>query len=347
MENTEKEKNLDEKYLEQTWSAEGVEAFSRDLRGATLEKMVEMTKTAQWGPVRGVIIHEFLNKVGELDSCEEPIAQLVEEVIVTMLAEGVGNGVSGICKILQKFKSVAELGSSPVMGELIRALQDDQSGLSPDILPLLMLANSVIDAFPVIPSEVSQELTEHLSSLPAHTAVKNEANILLNRLAHTPLQPPVPGPSTPTKSDSDKSYTETEVKSFLYQRKLDWENQLRKRDRVAKEHLRENAELKAEVVKVRDSLVTCQEMITLREGKVEELERQIEVLHHKNLEVENKLEDNVGFLREKEHQISLLEEKVEKLDTENTILGNENRSLSENNRELRSYVAELIDRTEK
>eukprot|EP01063_Lacrimia_lanifica_P006321 TRINITY_DN13820_c0_g1_i2.p1 TRINITY_DN13820_c0_g1~~TRINITY_DN13820_c0_g1_i2.p1 ORF type:complete len:441 (+),score=126.66 TRINITY_DN13820_c0_g1_i2:63-1385(+) len=247
------------------------------------------------------------------------------------------------------------------------------------VLRFLSLANTLLDHAPAAahaPPEVVQELRARLARIeaPKHGAAASEATLLASRLAQAgpglstavmpvPATPPKAAsprehasksaPTTPVKSatataaaagGSGRAYTEAEVKSFLYQRKLEWEQQLRKRDRALVAKTAELDTLKEKAEQLDASVVSLTEQLAGRDTECTELKATVDSLHQRNIETENKLEECNIFLREREHQVTILEGKNSTLHKEIAVLANESRVLAANNKELEAYVAELMEK---
>ncbi|KAJ9446165.1 hypothetical protein DIPPA_31651 [Diplonema papillatum] len=305
--------------------------------------------------VRSLLIHTIAGQTARMPDADVPLAAVGELILRTMVGDTLQATVHVASVHLVRFPQLAETCSTAVMAELLRAFSHPSQG-APDcsdteLLLLLMLANSVFSALSTLPAAVSQNVTASLAAaaprFEGRQAVSRELQHLIARLSNGKPSPDASADRQRSEADEeDRTYTEHEVKAFLYQRKLEWESQLRKRDRMITSQQAQLEDLRGQLSRLKSVHALSSESLVAKDAKVEDLEEQVGKLHQTNLDLESKLEDYAIFFREREHQLSQLEERIERRDTENALLGNENRLLLENNKELQAYVNELIDQAD-
>ena len=312
-------------------------------------EVIKKIKDSDLRAERTVHLHELAEVARGASDDEIPLQEVEDVVMEYLLADTLVASAQVAAVFLTRFKSMAEMCFSPVIAEILRLLSSEETTEN-ELLPLLMLGNVVLDHNPSVPPGISTEVISSLQSVSQPVCVA-EAALLRERISEmsTNVQSPphdIDGSSSPPDKNSDvRTYTETEVKSFLYQRKLNWESQLKKRDRKIASTQAVADELREQLNTSTSSNTSLQTLADSRASKIDDLEAQLLTAHRQYLAIETRLEESNIFLKEREHQLGVAEERVDKITTENRILGDENKLLVENNNELQTYVSELIDQS--
>ena len=232
----------------------------------------------------------------------------------------------------------SEIACTPILGELLQLLEHQDSDTDrTNLLRLLGLGNALLSAFTStasnpsrIPASVAQNIISGLSEIDtkAAKAVREEATLFregLRRYADSTADPEVRtelhnieeaanvgggggggGAGGSVKKGGERTYTESDVKSFLYQRKLEWEGQVRKKDKSIAGLQAQLADERGVVHRTKEALQTCEANLSDSRAKVEELEQKVASCHEQNLQVESKLAETLIFLREREYMCFFL-----------------------------------------
>ena len=281
-----------------------------------LSFLVELCKEDGWHGVRSLLLHTLSAACAAVPpdaAADFPLAAASEAILGNLHGGCLKAAAQAQGSLLMCHSSLADAASTPIMGELLQALEAAGDKTSADLLPLLMLANALLDAAAQqhgapsahIPDAVAGSVAAALEAVQGGPE-EHEALLLAARLKGKEAAPP-PAPdaaaAVPAEAAApqERSYTESEVKAFLYQRKLEWDGQIRKRDKTitalssqVQDGHRHKDRLDAEL---RQATAQAEE----RAAAVERLERQAQETHQKNLDAESKLEDTIIFLKEREY----------------------------------------------
>eukprot|EP01060_Flectonema_neradi_P040219 TRINITY_DN9083_c1_g1_i1.p1 TRINITY_DN9083_c1_g1~~TRINITY_DN9083_c1_g1_i1.p1 ORF type:complete len:342 (+),score=65.83 TRINITY_DN9083_c1_g1_i1:64-1089(+) len=312
--------------------------------------VIKKIKDPELKAERSVRLHELAEVTREATDADVPLQELEDTVMEFLVADTLVASAQVAASLLTRFRSLAEMCFSPVIAELLRLLSSEDTTEN-ELLPLLMLGNVVLDHNPSVPPAIATDVVNALQVVTQPVCV-GEATLLRERISDMSVNVQSPPHDIDGSSPSEKkvdakndvrTYTEPEVKAFLYQRKLNWESQLKKRDRKISslQALADDLQNQMETLKLANS--TLQTLVDSHSSKNDELESQLLTAHQQYLAIETRLEESNIFLKEREHQLGAAEERAERVATENRILGNENKILVENNTELQTYVTELID----